>query len=81
MDETRYRLVPLISEEEIQGRVAELGVQISRDHRTGVLPLLVVGVLKGAWVFMADLVRRMEIPVECDFLWVSSYGPDAERSV
>ena len=62
----------LISAEEIALRVEELAEQISADYADG--ELLVVGVLKGAWVLMADLVRRLQIPVCCDFLRLSSYG-------
>ena len=62
----------LISEAQLAERVGELARQISSDY-TG-KQLLIVGVLKGAWVFMADLVRRLSIPVHCDFVKVSSYG-------
>lgn len=62
----------LFSEQQIRERVAKLAEQISRDY-AGKRPL-VVGVLKGAWVFMADLVRRLTVPTRCDFLKLSSYG-------
>jgi hypoxanthine phosphoribosyltransferase len=62
----------LLSEQQIAQRVGELAQQISADY-AGRRPLL-VGVLKGAWVFMADLVRRLTIPVRCDFVKLSSYG-------
>jgi len=62
----------LLSEQQIGERVGELARQISADYDGK--PLLVVGVLKGAWVFMADLVRRLTIPVRCDFVKLSSYG-------
>lgn len=64
----------LISAEEIQKRVAELGQAISHDY-AGRNPLL-VGVLKGVVVFMADLVREITIPLEMDFMAVSSYSTD-----
>jgi hypoxanthine phosphoribosyltransferase len=64
----------LFSEQQLHQRVAELAEQISRDY-AGKQPL-VVGVLKGAWVFMADLVRRMTVPIRCDFIKLSSYGDD-----
>ena len=64
----------LLSEQQIGERVGELARQISADYDDK--PLLVVGVLKGAWVFMADLVRRLTIPVRCDFVKLSSYGND-----
>ncbi len=62
----------LISEEEIQARVAEIGAAVSRDYAGR--DLLVVGVLKGVLFFMADLLRHITIPVEVDFIAVSSYS-------
>lgn len=67
----------LITEREIQKRVAELGAQISRDY-CGLNPLLVC-VLKGGYVFLADLTRALEIRHGVDFMAVSSYG-DATAS-
>ena len=57
---------------ELQARIAELGAEITRDY-AGEAPLL-VGVLKGAFVFMADLARQIHLPVDVDFMAVSSYG-------
>lgn len=68
----------LYSRDVIAARVAELPRQISADY-AGKQPLL-VGVLKGAWVFMADLVRQLTIPVRCDFVMLSSYGLASESS-
>jgi len=62
----------LISREEIAARVGELGRAISREHADSI-PLL-VGVLKGAAVFMADLIRAIPTPIAVDFMGVSSYG-------
>ena len=62
----------LISEEKIAERVKELAKQISRDYQGKTVHL--VCVLKGAYTFLADLARAMEIPVTLDFLAVSSYG-------
>ncbi len=62
----------LYSEEELSARVHELGAQITKDYE-GKSPLL-VGVLKGSFVFMADLVRAIDLPCELDFMVVSSYG-------
>ena len=62
----------LLSEEDIQKRVAELGAQISKDYE-GKEPLF-VGVLKGSFVFMADLVRYVTVQSSVDFMAVSSYG-------
>ena len=62
----------LIPEEEIHARVAECGKNISRDYKGK--NLLMVGILKGSFVFMADLVREIDIPCEVDFMVASSYG-------
>ncbi|WP_257351312.1 hypoxanthine phosphoribosyltransferase [Pseudalkalibacillus decolorationis] len=62
----------LISEDEIQVKVKELAEQLSNEYRDR-FPL-VIGVLKGALPFMADLVKRMDVHVELDFMDVSSYG-------
>jgi hypoxanthine phosphoribosyltransferase len=68
----------LITHEQIQEKVAELGEQISEDYRG--LDLLLVGVLKGAFVFMADLSRHIRLPLEFDFMAVSSYGAATQTS-
>lgn len=68
----------LISKEKIKKLVQELGTQISRDYKDK--NLLVVGVLRGAIIFMADLVRMITIPVEFDFMAVSSYGAATRTS-
>jgi len=65
----------LITEEMIRKRVSEIGAQISKDY-AGKNPLL-VGVLKGVLFFMADLLREVTIPVEVDFIAVSSYSPES----
>lgn len=69
---------PLLSADEIAARVRELARDISTDY-AGKQPL-VVGVLKGAWIFMADLVRHLTIPVRCDFVVLSSYGMNTVSS-
>ncbi len=66
------RVDTLISEERIQERVRELGKELSRDY-AGKRPLL-IAVLKGGAVFLTDLIRRMDIDLEIDFLSLSSYG-------
>ncbi|MBM3315772.1 hypoxanthine phosphoribosyltransferase [candidate division WOR-3 bacterium] len=68
----------LFSSEQIQRRVEELARQVSRDY-AGREPL-VVGILKGSWVFLADLVRRLDVPVTIDFMTVSSYGASTRSS-
>jgi hypoxanthine phosphoribosyltransferase len=65
----------LISEESIRQRVSELGATISRDYE-GRNPLF-IGVLKGVFFFMADLLRQVTIPVEVDFIAISSYSLEA----
>lgn len=62
----------LINEEDIALRVKELGQQITRDYRGK--DLVVVGILKGAVIFMSELVKNIELPVLMDFMAVSSYG-------
>ncbi len=62
----------LISEKEIENRIAELGEQITRDYAGK--SLLLIGILKGSVIFMADLMRRIRLDVEMDFMSVSSYG-------
>ncbi len=68
----------LVEEDALQARISELGEQLSRDYE-GLEPLL-VGVLKGAVFFMADLVRRVTVPCEMDFMAVSSYGSGTDSS-
>jgi hypoxanthine phosphoribosyltransferase len=68
----------LVSAEQLQRRVAELGEEITRDY-TG-RSLLLVGVLKGAVFFLSDLMRFIEIPVEVDFMAVASYGSATDSS-
>ena len=62
----------LVTEEQLRAKVAELGAQISRDYAGK--DLLLVSILKGAVVFMADLMRNVTIPCSIDFMVVSSYG-------
>lgn len=68
----------LISEEEIHNKVAELGERISADYADK--NLLMVSVLKGSVVFMADLMRAVDIPARIDFMSVSSYGSGVKSS-
>lgn len=68
----------LLSAEQIEERVRDMAVQISDDYE-GKRPLL-IGVLKGAVIFLSDLVRHLRIPVEIDFIAVSSYGADTSSS-
>jgi len=68
----------LIREDELQARVADLGRQISSDYE-GKIPLL-VGILKGASIFLSDLIRKTTIPCLLDFIATSSYGVGSESS-
>lgn len=67
----------LLSEESIRSRVEKLSRKIEEHFGE---PFLVVGLLKGAFIFTADLVRSLSIPVQIDFMWVSSYGSSQESS-
>ena len=68
----------LISEEEIQAKLVEMGAAITRDYADR--SLLLVGVLKGAFVVMADLARNIQLPLQFDFMAVSSYGAATKTS-
>lgn len=68
----------LVSEKDIESRVKELGEAISRDYRNK--NLLLVGVLKGSMVFMADLMRAIDVNCKIDFMCVSSYGASTRSS-
>src|SRR4051794_21060791 len=69
---------PIVPADDLQARIAELGREITADY-AGTRPLL-VGVLKGAFMFMADLARAIDLPVEFDFMAVSSYGSATKTS-
>ena len=68
----------LIEQEPLQARIAELGAEVSREYEGR--DLLLVGVLKGAVFFMADLMRELTIPCEIDFMAISSYGAATDSS-
>jgi hypoxanthine phosphoribosyltransferase len=68
----------LFTQHQIAARVAELGAQIERDHRGK--DLVLVGVLKGAFVFVSDLARHIDLPLSVDFIGLSSYGEETESS-
>jgi hypoxanthine phosphoribosyltransferase len=69
----------LVQPDELQHRIRELGAEISRDY-AGSHDLLLIGVLKGAVFFLADLMRQIDIPCEVDFMAVSSYGSSTDSS-
>lgn len=68
----------LLSQEQIKLRVRELGRQISEDYKGK--DLMLVGILRGAFVFLADLIREMSVSVETDFIAISSYGSASTTS-
>ena len=68
----------LIEEEPLQARIAELGAEVSQEYEGR--DLLLIGVLKGAVFFMADLMRQLTVPCEVDFMAISSYGAASDSS-
>jgi hypoxanthine phosphoribosyltransferase len=68
----------LIDEESLGARIAELGAEVSADYQGR--DLLLIGVLKGAVFFMADLMRHITVPCEVDFMAISSYGDSTDSS-
>ncbi|MBI1944358.1 MAG: hypoxanthine phosphoribosyltransferase [Deltaproteobacteria bacterium] len=72
----------MLSTEQVAARVAALGQQITRDYdaKLGADELVCIGILKGSFVFLADLVRRIDLPVTVDFIALSSYGDATESS-
>jgi hypoxanthine phosphoribosyltransferase len=73
------RLKVLITEEALQARLREMAAEIDAAYRDSP-GLLVVGLLRGSFVFIADLVRHLKVPLEVDFLVASSYGKGKESS-
>ena len=71
-------LEPLFTAEQIQTRVAEMGAEIARDY-AGRTPLL-IGVLKGAYIFLSDLVRAIDLRLGVEFMAISSYGAQMRSS-
>ena len=71
----------LFTEEDVLARIAAMGQEISAFYtKQGVEKITVIGVLKGAFIFMADLVRNIALPTEIDFVQISSYGVNAISS-
>ena len=68
----------LFTEEEIRNRVKELGTSITQDYAGK--SIVVISVLRGAAIFMADLVREIHLPIEMDYMAISSYGNGAKSS-
>ncbi|MGD0618630.1 MAG: hypoxanthine phosphoribosyltransferase [Bryobacteraceae bacterium] len=71
-------LTVLLSSKQIRDRVDELGREISRDYPEG--PLYLIGILKGSFVFLADLARAISTPCRIEFMGISSYGRDKKSS-
>ena len=76
---TPYSIEPLIAELDIARRVTELAAEINAFFE-GTEKLVVVGLLRGSFIFIADLARRLTVPVEIDFIEASSYGNSTESS-
>ena len=74
-----YSVETLISEKDIKKRITELGEDINHFYKD-TKKLLVVGLLRGSFVFIADLARELKIPVEVDFMTASSYGNSMQSS-
>ena len=70
----------LLSEEEIHEIVVRLGKEITEHYKNSNTELIVVGLLRGSFIFMADLVRQIDVPMITDFMTVSSYGDGTESS-
>lgn len=74
-----YQIEPLIGEDEISTRVTGLAAEIDAFF-AGTEKLVLVGLLRGSFIFIADLARRLNVPVEIDFIEASSYGNSTESS-
>ncbi len=70
----------LFTEEQIAQRVAEIGAGITKDYQDAEDGIILISVLRGAAIFMADLARKIEIPCEMDYMAISSYGNGAKSS-
>jgi hypoxanthine phosphoribosyltransferase len=73
-----YRLIERVSQGELSRRLDDLAARINLDYAGK--KLVVIGILKGAFIFLADLVRRVSLPVEIDFVRLASYGDGSESS-
>ncbi|MGM3175955.1 hypoxanthine phosphoribosyltransferase [Dickeya lacustris] len=76
----KHTVEVMIPEAEIKARVAELGRQISEHYRSSGSDMVLVGLLRGSFVFMADLCRTLELSHEVDFMTASSYGSSMNSS-
>ncbi len=77
----KHHIETLIPKEVVRDRIRELGAEITRFYKEkGAENLVVIGLLRGSFMFMADLVRSIDIPLEIDFMTASSYGNSMETS-
>ncbi|MGM0508761.1 MAG: hypoxanthine phosphoribosyltransferase [Fusobacteriota bacterium] len=70
----------LISEDDLQKRIAELGKELTEFYKNRDNELIVVGLLRGSILFMSDLIRKIDLPLKIDFMTTSSYGNEFESS-
>lgn len=77
-DMQSYQLAPLISPEDLERRLDDMAAIINNDYEGK--SLLLIGILKGSFIFLADLARRLKVPVEIDFVRLASYGENTETS-
>lgn len=71
-------LIPVLKKDDIEHMVVQVASRISSDYQER--ELVLIGVLKGAYVFLSDLARQMSIPAQVDFIGISSYGADTSSS-
>ena len=74
----RSELKVLITKEEIQAVIQKLALKIGQDYQNK--PPVIIGVLKGSFIFLADLIRQLDLPLEIDFIKLSSYGSGQKSS-
>lgn len=70
--------IPVLTKEEIEAQVSHVAQSISTDYKDR--ELILIGILKGAFIFLSDLIRQLSIPVKVDFMCVSSYGDSTSSS-
>lgn len=78
----KHYIETLISSEDVNSRIAELGTEITKFYKNiDSSNLVVIGLLRGSVLFMADLIRKIDLPLEIDFITASSYGNDINSSM
>ena len=78
-DDKKLKVFPLLTEKEIKKKIKQLAEEISRDFKGQEVILL--GILKGSFVFMADIIREMKIPLKCEFIKISSYSGYHQKKI